>query len=62
MTAIVSQGQGEGAHEASNKVGKNGAHLNRDKIEWNLSVPRIQARHENALYKSFEMSPLLICL
>ena len=38
------------------------AHLNRDKIESNLSVPGIQGCHENALCKSFEMSPLLICL
>ena len=26
-----------------------GAHLNRDTIEFNLSVPRIQGCHENAL-------------
>ena len=37
-------------------------HLNRDKIESNLSVPGIQGCHENALIKSFEMSPNLICL
>ena len=38
------------------------AHLNRDKIESNLSVPGIQGCHENALFKSFETSPHLICL
>ena len=38
------------------------AHLNRNKIESNLSVPKIQGCHENALYKSFEMSPHIICL
>ena len=38
------------------------AHLNREKIESNLSVPGIQGCHENAIYKSFETSPLLICL
>ena len=38
------------------------SHLNRDKIESNLSVPGIQGCHENALIKSFEMSPHLICL
>ena len=37
-------------------------HLNRDKIESNLSVPGIQGHQENALIKSFEMSPHLICL
>ena len=31
-------------------------------IEPNLSVPGIQGCHENALIKSLEMSPLLICL
>ena len=34
------------------------AHLNRNQIESNLSVPGIQGCHENALYKSFEMRPL----
>ena len=38
------------------------SHLNRDKIEFNLSVPRIKGCHENALDKSFETSPHLICL
>ena len=38
------------------------AHLNRDKIESNLSVPGIQGHQENALIKSFEMSSHLICL
>ena len=38
----------------------NWAPLNRDKIESSLSVPGIQERHENALIKSFEMSPHLI--
>ena len=37
-------------------------HLNRAKIESNLSVPGIQGCHENASCKSFEMSPHLICL
>ena len=32
-------------------------HLNRNQIESDLSVPGIQGRHENAFYKSFEMSP-----
>ena len=39
-----------------------GTHLNRDKIESNLSVPGIQGLQENALTKSFEMSPRLVCL
>ena len=39
-----------------------GAHLNRDKIESILSVPRIQGCYENGLCMSFEISPLLICL
>ena len=38
------------------------AHLNRDKIESNLSVPGIQGHQENTLIKSFEMSPHLMCL
>ena len=38
------------------------SHLNRDKIESNLSVPGIQRCHENALYKNFEISPQLIYL
>ena len=38
------------------------AHLNRDNIESNLSVPGIQGRQENTLIKSFEMSPHLICI
>ena len=37
-------------------------HLNRDNIKSNLSVPGIQGCHENALCKSFETSPHLICL
>ena len=37
-------------------------HLNKDKIESNLSVPGIQGHQENALIKSFEMSLHLICL
>jgi len=36
-------------------------HLNRDTIESNLSVPGIQGYHENALYKSFETSPISWC-
>ena len=36
-------------------------HLNKDKIESNLSVPGIQGHQEIAI-KSFEMSPHLICL
>ena len=36
------------------------SHLNRDQIEFNLSVPGIKGRHENALYKSFEMNPHLL--
>ena len=35
-------------------------HLNRDKIESNLSVPRIQGCHENALFKSSETSSHII--
>ena len=38
------------------------AQINRDKIESNLSVPGVQGCHENALIKSFKMSPHLICL
>ena len=38
------------------------SHLNRDQIESNLSVPGTQWHQENTLYKSFEMSPLFICL
>ena len=38
------------------------SHLNRNQIESNLSVPGIQGCHENALYKSFEMSPHFISL
>ena len=34
-------------------------HLNRDKIESNLSVPGIKGHQENALIKGFEMSPPL---
>ena len=37
-------------------------HLNRNKIEYNLSVPGIHGRHENALIKSIEMSPHMMCL
>ena len=38
------------------------SHLNRDNIESNMSVPVIQEHQENALIKSFEMSPNLMCL
>ena len=38
------------------------AHLRKNKIEFNLSVPGIQGHQENTLYKSFETSPHLICL
>ena len=42
---------------------KDGAsHLNRNKIESNLSVPGIDKCHKNALYKSFEISPHFKCL
>ena len=37
-------------------------HLNRDKIESILCVPVIQGHQENALIKSFGVSPQLICL
>ena len=37
-------------------------HLNRKTIQFNLSVPGIQGHQENALIKSFKMSPHLICL
>ena len=37
-------------------------HLNKDMIEYKLSVPGIWWCHENGLIKSFEMSPHLICL
>ena len=37
------------------------SHLNRDNIESNFSVPVIQEHNENALIKSFAMSPHLIC-
>ena len=37
-------------------------HLNRNKSDSNLSLPGIQGHQENALIKSFEMSPHLICL
>ena len=37
------------------------SHLNREMIESNLNVPGIQGHQENALIKSFEMSPNLIC-
>ena len=36
--------------------------LNRDWFESNFGVPGTQGRHENALFKNFEMSPHLICL
>ena len=52
----------ERLNQSNNDKNQTRAHLNRDKIEWNLSVPGIQGRHKNALYKSFEMSPHLICL
>ena len=35
---------------------------NNNQIETNLSLPGIRGCHENALYKSFETSPHLICL
>ena len=38
------------------------AHLNRDQIESNLSVPGIQGCHVNTRYKSIETSPHFICL
>ena len=38
------------------------AHLNINKIGVNLSVPGIQGHQENALIKSFELSPNLTCL
>ena len=41
------------------KPSKTISHLNRDKIESNLSVPEIQEHQENALIKSFEMRPHL---
>ena len=37
-------------------------HLDRDKVESNLSVPGIQGCHENVFYKNFETSPHLTCL
>ena len=37
------------------------SHLNRDKFESNLNVPGIKGRHKNAVFKSFEMSPHLMC-
>ena len=37
-------------------------HLNRNKIESNLSVPGFQGRHENTPIKSLETSPHWICL
>ena len=37
-------------------------HLNRDKIESNLSVTGIQGRHENVSCKTFEISPHMMCL
>ena len=43
-------------------AGPAGPHLNRDKIKSNLSVSGIQGCHDNALCKSFETSPHLICL
>ena len=46
----------------ASKIDFQDSHLNRDKIASNLSVPGIQGCHENALFKSFEMSPHLICL
>ena len=41
---------------------RNSTHLSKNKIESNLSVPGIQEDQENALIKSFEMSPHLIGL
>ena len=35
-------------------------HLNRDKIEANMSVPGVQGCHENAIYKSFEAPTLYV--
>ena len=43
-------------------VGVKVAHLNRNKIESNLSVPGIQGCQENAFIESFEMSSHLIYL
>ena len=37
-------------------------HLNKNKIESNLSVPGIGGHQKKALIKSFEMSPHLTCL
>ena len=37
-------------------------HLNRDKIESDLSVPGIQGHHDKALVKSFQMRPHLVSL
>ena len=39
-----------------------GAHLNRDKDESNISVVCIQGCQENAGVESFKMSPHMICL
>ena len=36
------------------------SHLNRDQIEYSLSLPGILGRHEKALFISFETSPFLI--
>ena len=42
------------------RVTQTHSHLNRDKIESNLSVPGIWMNQENGLIKSFEMSPPLM--
>ena len=44
------------------KWGRYSAHLNSDKIESNMIVPGIPGHQKNALIKSFEMRPYLICL
>ena len=49
-----------GARSCANFQGSSLTHLNRDQIESNLNVPGIQGCHENALYKSCEMSPHFI--
>ena len=49
---LITAQSGRFKFQAKNVV----AHLNRDKIESNLSVPGIQEHQENALIKSFELS------
>ena len=55
-------GKGEGIYQSKKVTSFDVTHLNSDKIESNLSVNGIQGRHENALIKSCQMSPHLICL